>query len=66
MRKPAIFDVRSVAMLATSNGQRSIGPDGEEHWLPARPTGYQSFFQRWRAAWLVFTGQADALVWPTS
>ena len=33
-------------------------------WVPARPLGYQSFFNRVRCAWLVFTGKADALVWP--
>jgi len=33
-------------------------------WVPARPIAYQSWKQRWRAAWLVFKGDADALIWP--
>ncbi|HWL04531.1 MAG TPA: hypothetical protein VNQ99_06280 [Xanthobacteraceae bacterium] len=33
-------------------------------WYPARPEGFSSFLYRVRAAWLVFTGRADALVWP--
>ena len=32
--------------------------------VPARPMGYASFKQRFKCAWLVFTGKADALVWP--
>lgn len=37
-------------------------PDGR--WVPARPIGFQSIRQRLRATWLVWTGRADALVWP--
>lgn len=37
-------------------------PDGR--WVPARPLGFASFTQRIKAAWLVFTGKADALTWP--
>lgn len=37
-------------------------PDGR--WVPARALGFASLRQRVRAAWLVFTGRADALVWP--
>lgn len=37
-------------------------PDGR--WVPARAFGYMSIGQRFKAAWLVFTGKADALTWP--
>ncbi len=37
--------------------------DGK-HWEFARPLGYLGFCNRVKAAWLVFTGQADALLWP--
>lgn len=37
-------------------------PDGR--WVPARPLGFASLLQRFRCAWLVFTGKADALTWP--
>ena len=32
--------------------------------LQRRPTGLQTFRRRLHATWLVFTGRADALVWP--
>mgnify|MGYP001610755592 CR=1 FL=1 len=31
---------------------------------PARPEGFASIGYRLKATWLVFTGQADALIWP--
>lgn len=33
-------------------------------WTPSRPLGYPSLRHRFKAAWLVFTGKADVLVWP--
>lgn len=30
----------------------------------ARPEGFSSIRYRLRATWLVFTGRADALIWP--
>jgi hypothetical protein len=33
-------------------------------WMPARPLGYYSMSNRINLAWMVFTGRADALVWP--
>ena len=38
--------------------------DGK-HWYPARACGLDTWPNRIRAAWLVFTGQADALLWPS-
>lgn len=32
-------------------------------WVPARPIG-STFRGRLRAAWMVLTGRADAVVWP--
>jgi len=37
---------------------------GESNWVPARPMGYASIRNRFKCAWLVFTGKADALIWP--
>lgn len=34
------------------------------YWAPSRPEGFSSLSYRLRATWLVFTGQADALIWP--
>lgn len=33
-------------------------------WVPARGEGFRSWRYRWHCAWLVFTGKADALIWP--
>jgi 2-polyprenyl-6-methoxyphenol hydroxylase-like FAD-dependent oxidoreductase len=33
-------------------------------WEPARPYGLYSLRNRFRLAWMVFTGEADALRWP--
>lgn len=33
-------------------------------WVPSRPLAPAFFGDRWRCAWMVFTGRADALVWP--
>lgn len=59
MKHPSITTVRSVCEAAQENAIR-IG----DRWVPARPEGYASLRHRLRAAWLVFTGRADALVWP--
>lgn len=32
-------------------------------WQPARPVGFFSLGARLRLAWMVFTGEADALRW---
>lgn len=37
-------------------------PDGR--YAPARPLGWDDWRSRWRAAWMVWTGRADALIWP--
>jgi hypothetical protein len=34
------------------------------NWGPARPLGYYSLRNRLRCALAVFTGKADAVVWP--
>lgn len=33
-------------------------------WYPSRPEGFASIWYRIKATWLVWTGRADALVWP--
>ena len=56
---PNITTVESVIKGAKVN---SCGlSDGR--WVPARPLGFLSWQSRWKAAWLVFTGRADALKW---
>lgn len=59
---PSIVNAYEFARRA--RGQSHLGHvdceiDGE--WVPARPLGGMV---RFKAAWLVFTGRADALIWP--
>jgi len=59
MKYPNVLTVSGVIAISQSV---SVGlPDGR--WVPARPEGFMSWQNRWRAAWLVFTGRADALLW---
>jgi len=37
---------------------------GNKKWVPCRTEGYPSWKHRFKCAWLVFTGRADALTWP--
>ena len=59
-RYPQIIDVCQVVRDAKTMA-RGL-PDGR--YVPARALGFQSWTMRWKAAWLVFTGRADALTWP--
>ncbi len=59
MRYPAILNADSVVKMG-QEVQTGL-PDGR--WVAARPYGFQSFGERLRATWLVFTGKADALKW---
>lgn len=62
MRKP---DIRCVTWIVRDAAQVQTGlPDGR--WVPARAYGQNQLrlFGRWRAAWLVFTGRADAVTYP--
>jgi hypothetical protein len=57
MRAPDIIFM-SFNWIASLDSVRVQGPNGG--WVPARAYGLSN---RWKAAWLVFTGKADALVW---
>ena len=35
-----------------------------DSWVPRRTIGFSGIPHRLKAAWLVFTGKADAVVWP--
>lgn len=62
-RDPAIIQMTPswVDQIANPTCQAGL-PDGR--WVPARPIGFQSIWERFRATWLVWSGQADALIWP--
>lgn len=56
---PSLLTVDS---LLKSAGSVKASTGGS--WYPARPLGYPSLRHRFRCAWLVFTGKADAVIWP--
>lgn len=62
MRKP---DIRCVTAVVKDAQECACGlPDGR--WVPARSYGRNQLrlFGRFYAAWLVFTGRADAVTYP--
>ena len=62
MRKP---DIRCATEIVRDACYCQAGlPDGG--WVPARSNGWNQlrFFGRFIAAWLVFTGKADAVTYP--
>lgn len=49
--------------LVESETKVQLQRGGRLCWVPARPEAIQSLRNRFKMAWLVFTGQADALLW---
>jgi hypothetical protein len=60
-RAPNIWTVNRLKKWVDNSEVQRQQPNGQ--WVPARPYGFYSFKSRFRAAWLVFTGKADALTW---
>lgn len=60
MKYPNILSARWFTTEATQN--LTCVPPGMA-WVPARPVGYPAFWHRCKAAWMVFTGKADAVTW---
>jgi len=58
-KAPTIYSLKGL-LKSIQNCEAEI--DGK--WVPARPVGYYSLRHRVKAAWLVFTGEADAVTWP--
>lgn len=58
MKYPNVWKVDQVIKMTA---QVSTQVNGQ--WVPARPMGFASTPRRFYAAWLVWTGRADALVW---
>lgn len=54
-----------MGLMETITTANSTQAEIDGKWVPARPEGYFSIRSRIRCAWMVFTGQADALVWPS-
>lgn len=64
VRYPSIINMTPEWVDNLDKVQTDAGDDKEPIWVPARPLGFASFWYRCKAAWLVFTGRADALKWP--
>ncbi len=56
MRTPGIIHADDISRYSP---QTHVGLK----WVAARPLAPSGLFQRFKCAWLVFTGRADALVW---
>lgn len=56
---PQIFTLASVRKIEETTAIRV-----NRKYVPARPLGFPSIISRFKCAWMVFTGRADALIWP--
>lgn len=61
MKYPNIWKLRHLFDYC-SKGECQSSNDGRNY-TPARPLGFCSIGQRFKAAKLVFTGRADAVIW---
>lgn len=61
IRYPNIWKLRDLFDWC-AKGEVQSSNDGK-HYVPARPRGFCSIRQRIKAAKLVFTGKADAVIW---
>lgn len=60
---PRVWKLKDILDHATNtDGAVSVCVRGRL--VPARPMGWPSIKSRFKAAWLVFTGKADAVTWP--
>ncbi len=60
-KSPNIYAIHSIRDMIQSPTQCTVFLGGQHHM--ARPIGDRYLKTRLRAAWLVFTGRADAVVW---
>lgn len=58
---PNIWGIQDLTEYVTE--RETLTEVAEGRWEPARPLGFYSLENRLKAAWLVFTGRADALLW---
>ena len=61
MKVPTVWKLRDLVRLAKASTDTP-----SEHWLwmPKRPEFAYPKWHRLRCAYLVFTGKADAVIWP--
>lgn len=59
---PRLYTLRQ--LIISVNGPEGTRVLHNNEWVPARPLGYGGLFRRFKLAWKVFTGKADAVTWP--
>jgi hypothetical protein len=59
---PRLYTLRQ--LIATTAGEEGTRVLINNQWVPARPMGYGGIVRRFKLAWKVFTGKADAVTWP--
>lgn len=62
-RRPSIHNIVDILTFAPQC-EAGITVGDKMVYVPARPLGGYFRWERLRATWLVWTGRADALVWP--
>ena len=60
---PRIWSLDGLLDFIHTSGMK-VQCNKTKQWVPCRPVGYPSLVSRIKTAWLVFTGKADAIVWP--
>lgn len=60
-RSPHLYTLRTLNSEQVLNSRVKIG---ENKWVPLRPIFHKPFWQRVKIAWMVFKGEADAVLWP--
>ena len=55
---------KAITLESLCNNIKGVSTEIDGKWVPARGLGYASLGSRFRCAWMVFTGKADALTWP--
>ena len=59
MKAPSLWTLGTLLKVAGTVSAKVNG-----RWVSARPIGLDSWQNRFRLAWMVFTGKADAVKWP--
>ncbi len=65
MRVPSIHNADALKKYGDDTYVTVKGKDGfmKKGWVLARPEPFGGFMSRFKLAWMVFTGKADALTW---
>ena len=64
MKAPTLWELNALMNWVNINSIPSTRVEIGGVWLPARPWGLHTLPNRLHCAYLVFTGRADAVIWP--